>query len=136
MEQFYVNNHRTLLMYSIGNLVAKKKKPFFNSSVDRGPIDNSHIVICVFVCKKTSPFVTPAGIAVDCMLKAGWTALMYASSCGQAAMVKYLLEKDADPNFNRASCKLMRHTHLIIVMMIIIIIILKLNYYYDFVHYY
>ncbi|XP_071510006.1 ankyrin repeat, SAM and basic leucine zipper domain-containing protein 1-like [Diadema antillarum] len=43
------------------------------------------------------------GMAVDCMLKAGWTALMYAASCGQPAVVRYLLEKGADPNFNRAS---------------------------------
>ncbi|XP_071509552.1 ankyrin repeat, SAM and basic leucine zipper domain-containing protein 1-like [Diadema antillarum] len=43
------------------------------------------------------------GMAVDCMLKAGWTALMYAASCGQPTVVRYLLEKGANPNFNRAS---------------------------------
>lgn len=43
------------------------------------------------------------GVEVDCMLKAGWTALMYAASCGQAEMVKYLLDQGANPDFHKAS---------------------------------
>ncbi|RXG72828.1 Ankyrin repeat, SAM and basic leucine zipper domain-containing protein 1 [Armadillidium vulgare] len=41
------------------------------------------------------------GIAVDEILKSGWTALMLASSCGKHEMVQYLLQKGADPNMHK-----------------------------------
>ncbi|GIY81839.1 ankyrin repeat, SAM and basic leucine zipper domain-containing protein 1 [Caerostris darwini] len=41
------------------------------------------------------------GICVDAILKAGWTGLMYACSSGQAEIVSYLLEQNADPNYHK-----------------------------------
>lgn len=41
------------------------------------------------------------GIFVDSILQAGWTALMYACSCGQYETVDYLLKQNADPNFHK-----------------------------------
>src|SRR5207245_2796307 len=42
-----------------------------------------------------------SGFFIDTILKSGWTALMYASSCGHPHIVHYCLEKGADPNYHR-----------------------------------
>lgn len=41
------------------------------------------------------------GVPVGQVLRSGWTALMYAASCGRWEVVQYLLEKDANPNFHK-----------------------------------
>ncbi|XP_068237919.1 ankyrin repeat, SAM and basic leucine zipper domain-containing protein 1-like [Palaemon carinicauda] len=41
------------------------------------------------------------GIAVDQILKSGWTCLMYASSCAKPHIVQYLLQQNADPNLHK-----------------------------------
>ncbi|XP_071540397.1 ankyrin repeat, SAM and basic leucine zipper domain-containing protein 1-like isoform X2 [Panulirus ornatus] len=41
------------------------------------------------------------GIAVDEILKSGWTCLMYACSCGKPQIVKFLLQQNADPNLHK-----------------------------------
>lgn len=50
---------------------------------------------------ETTKSIISKGICVDTILKAGWTALMYASSSGQAEIVAFLLEKSADPNYHK-----------------------------------
>ena len=45
-----------------------------------------------------------AGLSVDVSLRAGWTALMYAASSGHAHIVEFLLDRDADANFSKATC--------------------------------
>ena len=40
-------------------------------------------------------------VAVDQILRSGWTALMYAASCGQSKAVDYLVENLASPNFHK-----------------------------------
>ncbi|XP_013775004.2 ankyrin repeat, SAM and basic leucine zipper domain-containing protein 1-like isoform X1 [Limulus polyphemus] len=40
-------------------------------------------------------------INIDTVLKAGWTALMYACSCGHHEIVEFLLKKNANPNFHK-----------------------------------
>ncbi|XP_064633853.1 ankyrin repeat, SAM and basic leucine zipper domain-containing protein 1-like isoform X2 [Lineus longissimus] len=41
------------------------------------------------------------GVAVDTVMKSGWTALMYAASCANKDMVKILLENGADMGFHK-----------------------------------
>ncbi|ROT82703.1 hypothetical protein C7M84_024125 [Penaeus vannamei] len=41
------------------------------------------------------------GIAVDQILKSGWTCLMYACSSGKQHIVEYLLQQNADPNLHK-----------------------------------
>ncbi|KAG7169709.1 Ankyrin repeat, SAM and basic leucine zipper domain-containing protein 1-like 1 [Homarus americanus] len=41
------------------------------------------------------------GIAVDQILKSGWTCLMYACSCGKSQVVQFLLHQNADPNLHK-----------------------------------
>ncbi|XP_066964496.1 ankyrin repeat, SAM and basic leucine zipper domain-containing protein 1-like isoform X1 [Macrobrachium rosenbergii] len=41
------------------------------------------------------------GIAVDQILKSGWTCLMYACSCAKPHVVQYLLQQNADPNLHK-----------------------------------
>ncbi|KAK4291536.1 hypothetical protein Pmani_035646 [Petrolisthes manimaculis] len=41
------------------------------------------------------------GMAVDQILKSGWTALMYACSSGRPLVVRTLLEHEADPNIHK-----------------------------------
>jgi ankyrin repeat protein len=46
-------------------------------------------------------FLIISGVAVDTILKSGWTGLMYASNCANKEMVKLLLENGADINFHK-----------------------------------
>lgn len=41
------------------------------------------------------------GVPVNQVLRSGWTALMYAASCGKHQVVEYLLEQQANPNFHK-----------------------------------
>nr|XP_045605285.1 ankyrin repeat, SAM and basic leucine zipper domain-containing protein 1-like isoform X1 [Procambarus clarkii] len=41
------------------------------------------------------------GIAVDQILKSGWTCLMYACSCGKPRVVEFLLQQNADTNLHK-----------------------------------
>lgn len=41
------------------------------------------------------------GVPVSQVLRSGWTALMYAVSCGRWQVTEYLLEKKANPNFHK-----------------------------------
>ncbi|XP_070559476.1 ankyrin repeat, SAM and basic leucine zipper domain-containing protein 1-like [Ptychodera flava] len=41
------------------------------------------------------------GFPVDSILKTGWTALMYAASFSNCDIVKFLLDRGADPNFHK-----------------------------------
>ncbi|GFQ90271.1 ankyrin repeat, SAM and basic leucine zipper domain-containing protein 1 [Trichonephila clavata] len=50
---------------------------------------------------ETTKNIISKDICVDAILKAGWTALMYASSSGQEKIVSFLLEKGADPNYHK-----------------------------------
>lgn len=38
---------------------------------------------------------------IDTILKSGWTSLMYAANSGQPEIVRYCLEKSADPNWHK-----------------------------------
>lgn len=49
---------------------------------------------------KLKQFIT-SGVMVDQILRSGWTALMYAASCGQPKAVDYLVENLASPNFHK-----------------------------------
>ena len=42
-----------------------------------------------------------SGIPVSQVLRSGWTALMYAASCGKSSVVKFLLENKANVNFHK-----------------------------------
>lgn len=42
-----------------------------------------------------------AGVCVDQTLRQGWTALMFASSAAQVAVVRLLLQREADPNAHK-----------------------------------
>ncbi len=42
-----------------------------------------------------------SGVPVSQVLRSGWTALMYAASCGRWQVTEYLLEKKANPNFHK-----------------------------------
>ncbi|CAH1782951.1 unnamed protein product [Owenia fusiformis] len=59
----------------------------FRSAVQRGNID----VINQYLND---------GIAVDTVMRTGWTALMYAANSANTPTVQLLLDKGADPNFN------------------------------------
>lgn len=41
------------------------------------------------------------GVQVNQVLRSGWTALMYAASCGRWQVVEYLLKQQANPNFHK-----------------------------------
>lgn len=42
-----------------------------------------------------------SGVPVSQVLRSGWTALMYAVSCGRWQVTEYLLENKANPNFHK-----------------------------------
>lgn len=42
-----------------------------------------------------------SGVPVSQVLRSGWTALMYAVSCGRWQVTDYLLENKANPNFHK-----------------------------------
>lgn len=42
-----------------------------------------------------------SGVPVDQVLRSGWTALMYAASCGHWEAVELLLQEKANPNFHK-----------------------------------
>ncbi|XP_072038853.1 ankyrin repeat, SAM and basic leucine zipper domain-containing protein 1-like isoform X1 [Amphiura filiformis] len=64
--------------------------------------DDFRVAVCRGNLAEVQTFLD-RGLQVDCDLQAGWTALMYAASKGHTDIVKFLLDKGADPNFNRAS---------------------------------
>lgn len=41
------------------------------------------------------------GIAIDQILKSGWTCLMYVCSCGKPKVAEFLLQQNADPNLHK-----------------------------------
>lgn len=41
------------------------------------------------------------GVAVDQVLKGGWTCLLFASSSGQPQVVDYVLQQGANPNMHK-----------------------------------
>lgn len=51
-------------------------------------------IFVTYVCMVT-------GVAVDQILKCGWTALMYACSSGRPIVVQTLLDHEADPNMHK-----------------------------------
>lgn len=42
-----------------------------------------------------------SGVPVSQVLRSGWTALMYAASCGRWQVTGYLLDKTSNPNFHK-----------------------------------
>lgn len=48
----------------------------------------------------------PTGVAVDQVLKGGWTCLMFASSSGRPQVVEYILQQGANSNMHKGELAL------------------------------
>ncbi|XP_071809993.1 ankyrin repeat, SAM and basic leucine zipper domain-containing protein 1-like isoform X2 [Asterias amurensis] len=64
--------------------------------------DDLRLAVCQGNIQQVQYFLDK-GLSVDVSLRAGWTALMYAASSGHAHIVEFLLDRDADANFSKAT---------------------------------
>lgn len=102
VSRSYQHNKNLASKYNQRNTGPRRQQ---HRSVDRETLqlfDDFRFAVMHGNLELVSSFIEK-GIPVDSVLKAGWTALMYACSCGHHEIVKYLLEKKANPNFSKDS---------------------------------